>query len=275
MRTLLVSIAALAWSCSALLAQNLVGSWQGTLAPPGGKPLRTVVKITRSDDEKLKAAFYSIDQGGQALNASTVTLQGSTFKMVLPAIGGEYEGRLSEDANTITGNWTQGGPALPLVLVRASAQTAWAIPEPPPPPKLMPADAKPVFDVSTVKLSAPDARGSSILVGRGGSNLFTTTNTSVKDLIIFAYGLHAKQLIGGPAWMESEHFDITGKPDLPGMPSAPQLMSMVQKLIQERFQLSFHREKKELSVYAITVAKGGPKLTKTEVVGASLPGFGG
>jgi uncharacterized protein (TIGR03435 family) len=48
---------------------------------------------------------------------------------------------------------------------------------------------------------------------------------------------------------------------------------MVQKLLQERFQLTFHNEKKELSVYAITVAKTGPKLTKNES-GGNLPGFG-
>ena len=201
--------------------------------------------------------FYSIDQGGQALNAGAVSVQGSTFKMTLPAIGGEYEGKVSEDANTITGNWSQGAQPTPLVLVRATAETAWAIPEPPPPPRLMPADAKPVFDVSTVKLSGPDSRGSSTLVGRGGSNFFTTTNTSLKDLIIFAYGLHAKQVSGGPSWMETEHFDITGKPDLPGMPSVTQLQAMVQKMLAERFQLAFHREKKELSVYAITVTKTG------------------
>jgi uncharacterized protein (TIGR03435 family) len=274
MKKVLLQIIALAASGGALLAQNIVGTWQGTLTPPNRPTgLRTVVKISRADDEKLKAVFYSIDQGGQSLNASTVTLQGSNLKMVFPAIGGEYEGKVSQDGNTIDGNFSQGQP-LPLVFTRATAQTAWAIPEPPPPPKLMPADARPVFDVSTVKLSQPNQPGQSILVGRGGSNLFTTTNTTLKDLIIFAYGLHNKQVIGGPAWAESEKFDVMGKPDLPGMPSVTQLQSMVQKMLVERFQLAFHKEKKELSVYAITVAKGGVKMTKAEP-GGSLPGFGG
>jgi uncharacterized protein (TIGR03435 family) len=47
----------------------------------------------------------------------------------------------------------------------------------------------------------------------------------------------------------------------------------MQKMLAERFQLAFHREKRELSVYAITVAKGGPKLTKSESP-LNLPGFG-
>ena len=54
-----------------------------------------------------------------------------------------------------------------------------------------------------------------------------------------------------------------------------QLKMMVQKLLAERFQLTFHREKKELSVYAITAAKSGPKMTKNESNPNGLPGFGG
>ena len=52
----------------------------------------------------------------------------------------------------------------------------------------------------------------------------------------------------------------TGK----GQPNDKQWKSMVQKLLADRFKLAFHRDKKELSVYAITVAKNGPKLTKSE-----------
>jgi uncharacterized protein (TIGR03435 family) len=48
---------------------------------------------------------------------------------------------------------------------------------------------------------------------------------------------------------------------------------MVQKLLTDRFKLTFHREKKELAVYAITVAKGGPKLTKSEGDPNGLPGL--
>ena len=259
----------------AVLAQNVTGDWQGTLAGPQGRPpLRLVIKLTRTDDEKLKAVLYSIDQGGQGITAASVFQQGATLKIAVPAIGGEYVGKIGDDTKSITGTWTQGPQPQPLNLEKATPQTAWAIPEPPPPPRMMAPDAKPTFDVSTVKLTAPDARGSSILVGRGGSNLFTTTSTTLKDLIVFAYGLQARQVSGGPAWIENERFDITGKPDLPGMPSVNQLMTMVQKLLEERFQLKFHREKRELSVYAITVAKTGAKLAKSEAPG-NLPGFGG
>lgn len=257
----------------ALLAQTITGSWQGSLAPPGGRPLRLVIKIARADDESLKATLYSIDQGGQPINASSASQQGTTLKIAIAAIGGNYEGKMSADGASITGTWTQGGPPSPLNLARATPETAWVIPEPPPPPKLMAADANPSFEVATIKPSNPDTPGSSILVGRGGGNLFTTTNTSVNDLITFAYGLHARQ-VTGPTWIDSDKFDVTGKPDQAGIPNVTQLRTMVQKLLTDRFQLTFHREKKELSVYAITVAKSGPKIDKTQATG-NLPGFGG
>src|ERR1035438_8256157 len=86
----MVALAAL--SGGALLAQDLTGTWQGTLVVPGGKELRLVVKITKGDAGALRGVFYSIDQGGQSIPANPVTLQGSAVKMSIPGIGGSYEG---------------------------------------------------------------------------------------------------------------------------------------------------------------------------------------
>jgi len=254
-------------------AQNIAGTWQGTLATPQ-RELRLVMKVTRADDESLKAVFYSIDQNGQGISASAVSLQGTAFKATIPAIGGQYEGKLNAEGTSITGTFTQGGP-LPLIFMKATPSTAWAIPDPPPPPKLMAADAKPTFEVATIKPSVPDSPGQAINVGRGGGNAFTTLNTPVSELIKFAYGIHGKQVTGGPAWLESDKFDILAKPDTAGIPNVTQLRTMVQKLLAERFGLEFHREKKELAAYVITVDKAGVKMSKAEGNGVNLPGFGG
>src|SRR5262245_26184455 len=133
---------------SALLAQNVAGTWQGALkvnAPNGSVELRTVIKISRADDASLKATFYSIDQN--PINANSCTLKGSSLKISISQLNGTYEGTVSPDGNSISGNWSQGGPAIPLNLARATAETAWTIPEPPPPPKLMPTNADPAFVV--------------------------------------------------------------------------------------------------------------------------------
>ncbi len=122
---------------SALLAQDLTGTWQGTLkvnGPNGSADLRTVLKISRADNESLRGSFYSIDQGATPVNTTSITLKGSAVKVSIAQLNGTFEGTLSGDGNTISGQWTQGGLALPLNLVRATDQTAWTIPEPPPPP---------------------------------------------------------------------------------------------------------------------------------------------
>src|SRR4051794_19611644 len=114
-----------------LFAQNIVGTWQGQLQGPEGRPpIRIVMKISRADDESLKAVLYSIDQGGQPLSATSVTQQGSTIKMTVAAIGGNFEGKLGGDGDSIAGTWTQGGPTIPFNLTRVTPTTAWEIPPP-------------------------------------------------------------------------------------------------------------------------------------------------
>jgi len=268
-KTLLLSILALAmWPARTLLAQDLTGAWQGTLQ--AGRDLRIVVKVSKADDGAFKAQFYSIDQSPQPMATNGITLQGSTVKMSVGGIGGTYEGKLSADGNSISGTWTQGPKPLPLDLKRATGETAWAIPEPPARLKPMAADANAVFEVATIKPSKPDAPGKAIMMN--GVN-FSTLNTSLSDLIVFAYGLHAKQVTGGPAWMETVKFDLSARPEAEGMPNQKQLKTMMQKLLTDRFKLVFHRDKKELPVYAITVAKGGPKLAKSEGDPNGLPGL--
>lgn len=253
-----------------LNAQNLAGTWQGTLVA-GPQSLRIVFKISVGDDDKLKAVNYSIDQGGQPIPVSSVTRDGSTLKMTIAAVNGSYEGKISSDGNTITGNWTQGNP-LPLVLTRATPGTEWTIPEPPPPPKIMPADAKPQFEVTTIKPSQ-NPQGFGFTVNRSG--WLNTHNTSLKDLIKIAYGLHPKQITGGPLWVEEDKYDIVGKPDTEGIPSITQLMAMVKAMLPDRFHLAFHNEKKEMSAYALTIGKLGLKITEDTNNPNGLPGFGG
>ncbi len=277
MKKLMLGIIAFtAMSGSSLFGQSLVGSWQGTLAPPPGAPpqakeLRIVMKVATTDADALKATLYSIDQGGQGIPGGAVTVQGKAVKITVPGIGGTYEGTFSSDGNAIAGTWTQGPAPVPLNLTRATAQTAWVIPEPKAPPKPMAADANPVFEVATVKPSKPDAPGIGYRV-QGRS--FSTLNTTLSNLITFAYGIHARQLTGAPEWVEHDKFDISAKPDGEGQPNDAQWKMMVQKLLADRFKLTFHKDKKELSVYALTVTKSGPKMTASTDDPNGLPTLG-
>jgi uncharacterized protein (TIGR03435 family) len=248
--------------------QNIADTWQGTLH--AGKDLRIVVKISNADGGGYKAVLYSIDQGGDPLPVTKITLEGTTVKISLTVIGGAYEGKLSADGKTFAGNWSQGPNPLPLNLTRATPETEWTIP--PPTPKLPPmaANANPSFEVATIKPSKPDDQRKAFLV-RG--NRFQIINETLSEMISFAYGVHAKQVIGAPDWVEKDKFDIDAKPDGEGAPSQKQWKGMLQKLLVERYKLTFHHDKKELSVYVLTAAKAGPKLTKSEGDPNGLPGL--
>ena len=273
MQRLLSSILALlALPGSGLLAQNITGTWQGTLkvnGTNGSVDLRTVMKISRADNESFKGVFYSIDQDPTPVAMTSITLKGTAVKVSVQLIG-TFDGTLGGDGNTISGKWTQGGRALPLNLVRATDQTAWTIPEPPPAP-MMPTSAKPEFIVATIKPSRPDApRGG---YGFRGQDV-TTTNVTVNWMIKLAYNVHAHQIVGGPAWLDSAKYDTVGRSDTPGQPSRDQMKLMIQKLLADRFQLKFHIEKREMPVYAMVVLKTGAKITPSAGDPNAFPGIG-
>jgi uncharacterized protein (TIGR03435 family) len=245
-------------------AQSLAGQWQGTLQ--AGKELRVVLVVSSADGGGLRAMMHLIDQSGQGIPASSVTQRGATVQVTFQGLGVTLDGTVSSDGNGITGTFSQAGKPLPITLARATPDTAWAIPEL---PKPMAADAPATFEVATIKPSDPNAQGKLFTVkGR----LVLTINTSLSDLMTFAYGVHAQQIVGGPPWMQTDRYDVTGQPEAPGVPNQDQLRAMIRGLMADRFKLAFHRETRELSVYAIVVRGGGPpKLTRNDSNPKGLP----
>ena len=244
-------------------AQTLAGNWQGTLQ--AGKEIRIVLVISGADGAGLKAVMYSIDQGAQGIPASAVTLQNTTLRMAFAGIAVTFEGTVGADGKSIAGTFTQANKPLPMTLVRATPDTAWAIPAPPAP---MAADVPLVFEVASIRPSNPNQQGKLFTV-KGRQVL--TIGTTVNDLVTFAFGLHARQVVGGPSWMESEKYDVTGQPEGQGLPNERQMRAMLRALLESRFQLTSHRETRELSAYALVVGQGGPKLTKNDSNPNGLP----
>ncbi len=124
----------------------------------------------------------------------------------------------------------------------------------------------PSFEVATIKISNPKPTNPNDAEWGIGikANHFFSTNTTVIDLISFAYEVHAKQLAGGPSWCRTDRFDIEGVPNFEGKPIRAQLQTMLRKLLEDRFQLKVHTEKQELSVYALVVTNNGVKFHKTD-----------
>ena len=106
-----------------LPAQDISGSWQGTLKA-GDANLRVIFEIT-GHPSSWTGRLFSIDQGPDPMPVDTITLDHNHLHLVASAIHGEYDGTLNADATTLTGTWTQG-PPLPLVLVRATPTTRWS-----------------------------------------------------------------------------------------------------------------------------------------------------
>jgi bla regulator protein BlaR1 len=129
------------------------------------------------------------------------------------------------------------------------------------------------FDVASIK---PNNSGDGPWnVRLPGVGRVRALNATLRSLITTAYSLPDLKLSGGPAWMDSARFDI----DARGQGKNPdEVLAMLQTLLAERFQLKVHRETKELPIYALLVAKNGPKLDPPRGVGcfdpASVPAGG-
>lgn len=276
-RTMLTWVAGLAlclcgqaWSQAPAGKGGIAGTWQATLHAPGGHDLRTVLKITKDDKGALHGMFYSIDQSGQGIPTSSLSFENGTLKYGIEFISLSYEGKISEDGNSISGTSKQGPNSLPLVFERATPATEWAMPTPPPKIPPMAPDAHPAFEVATIKPTKP-AEQRTYLIVRGTE--MQVVNFSLENLVKFAYDMQDKQIVGAPDWMSSDKFDIDAKPDTPGSPNGDQLKEMVQKLLADRFALKFHKDQKEMAAYVLTVGKDGAKMKENTGNPNGLPGL--
>src|SRR5271168_3913312 len=72
-------------------------------------------------------------------------------------------------------------------------------------------DARPEFEVASIKPAAPDARGMYIRMAPGGR--INITNMSLKEIMVQAWRVQPYQISGGPAWLDSARYDISAKPE--------------------------------------------------------------
>lgn len=129
----------------------------------------------------------------------------------------------------------------------------------------------PEFEVATIKPG--DAAAPSSYLGFDRRDHFVTSNITLQFILQFVYDLNSgsdRQIIGGPAWIGSSRFTIDAQPDeaveaelkkLPLDQRQQQQKLMIQRLLADRFKLVLHHETREFPVNALTIAKGGAKLT--------------
>jgi len=145
------------------------------------------------------------------------------------------------------------------------------------------------FEVASIKPAAPDSQGTFIQFQP--PNGLRVTNMPVRFLIRFAYDVQDFQISAGPGWIKSDRYDIQAKAenaaDSQTVPDDPrkltddqrktmneQMRERMRTLLSDRFQLQIHKETKEAPVYALVVAKGGPKLKENPGTAGGRQGIG-
>jgi uncharacterized protein (TIGR03435 family) len=88
---------------------------------------------------------------------------------------------------------------------------------------------------------------------------FRASATTLKFLLEWAYGIQPSQHAGGPAWLETDRYDIVAKAE--GEASDEQMKLMAQMLLADRFRLKLHHESRSISAYVISAGKAAPKLS--------------
>jgi uncharacterized protein (TIGR03435 family) len=137
----------------------------------------------------------------------------------------------------------------------------------------------PAFEIASVKPNKSEDRRRVGMQSTPGGR-FTATNIPLYVLITVAYGLpfQSNRLSGGPEWIRSERFDIEAKAvegafaaEATSKARDEKMRLMLQTLLADRFKLTVRREMKEQPVYALVVAKNGPKLKKAAIEEKDCP----
>jgi len=142
----------------------------------------------------------------------------------------------------------------------------------------------PEFDVAAIRENQSDHTARSHIISSPNDSRFTAINVPMKMLIQFAFGIPESRILGGPAWISTTKFDIDAKADssiddqmraLSSDQGKAQKRLMLQALLADRFQLTVHPESRELPMYALVVARNGPKFLDSKVNGTKIDGGNG
>jgi len=123
---LLAVLLLLALPAAAQTAPDLAGQWQGTVN--AGAALRMVVKFAHGEGGKLTGQLYSIDQTPQPIALTELVQNGAAVTFTLVK-GQGMALQLSPDGQSLQGNLSAAGVAIPVSFARAAEATAWAIPD--------------------------------------------------------------------------------------------------------------------------------------------------
>jgi uncharacterized protein (TIGR03435 family) len=109
----------------------------------------------------------------------------------------------------------------------------------------------PKFEVASIKPSDPNGQFMNTRTNPNGG--ITYEGITLKVLIMNAWGVLPFQITGGPAWAETERYEVEAKPEKPVQLEERRLM--LQELLRDRFHLVIRKETREMSVYRLVLAR--------------------
>ncbi len=137
------------------------------------------------------------------------------------------------------------------------------------------------FEVASIKPASADAQGTSIQLMPGGG--LKMNNLPLLAMITEAYNVRPFQVSGGPGWIRTDRFDLTARAERAPASDIPddfakmtdaqrktrreQTSERLRGLLADRFQLAVHKEMKEQPIFALVIAKNGPKLKENQSPG--------
>jgi len=132
----------------------------------------------------------------------------------------------------------------------------------------------PKYEVATIKPSSEEDGRVRMMLTPDGAEL---NGVQLPMLLQQAFGVERDRIVGVPDWARSRRFDIAAKVAPEDAPKLDKLKmeqrrAMILPLLQERFGLKFHHETRELPMYSLVVAKGGPKLKASTTPVSPPPG---
>lgn len=134
------------------------------------------------------------------------------------------------------------------------------------------------FDVASIRQNM-DGGGHMHIWNDRHTGEFRTVNAPLKMILEYAYDLPQTQMVGGPKWVDSARFDIDAKSDAAVGDALAKMdtgvandhkRAMVRTLLEDRFGLVVHKETREMPVFDLVVAKGGPKFQKSDLQGTTI-----
>lgn len=126
------------------------------------------------------------------------------------------------------------------------------------------------YEVASIK---PNNSGTNMVRLMFSPDGLSATNGTLQMFINAAYKIDDNQISGGPSWLKSDHYDIEAKMDSATADALHKLSEdqarlerqrMLQGLLADRFKLTIHRETRELPIYALVIAKNGPKFQEAK-----------